>query len=275
MEDGDRRDACPTPLAPTVSAGDQVASEIYDRLWQEAAAAWERGEPQTDRCLSDQANDLRRGVTLALRPSADVCGKVADYLNHLAQLCPEQYFYRPEELHVTVLSIISGSEFWRREMRRLPACRAIIGEVLSRQHSFTIGFRGVTASPGSVMIQGFPVDDGLASIRDELREAFTRAGFGDLLDRRYRISTAHITAMRFRQSGGNWKRLVSLLEEGRHLHFGETEVRSLQLLWGDWYASVSHVRTLHEYTLPTLLPSAAQSNSRHPLSPISPWKSAL
>jgi 2'-5' RNA ligase len=148
-----------------------------------------------------------------------------------------------------VLSIISGTQSWRSEIRQLAAHRAIIGAVLSRQRSFRISFRGIPASPGSVMIQGFPVRGGLAEIRNELRKAFAHEGFDRLLDRRYKISTAHITALRFRQPVVNARELVGLLEEGRQMDFGEMHVNDLQLIWGDWYASAHIVRTLQEYRL--------------------------
>jgi 2'-5' RNA ligase len=223
--------------------------QIYETLWNDAVSAFGRGEQQIDRHLSDRQNDSRRGVTIILRPSPAVLGRVKDFLDQLARAFPDQHFYRPEELHVTVLSIISGSESWRKEIRQLIPCRAIISEVLSRQRSFRINFRGVTASPGSVMIQGFPTGDGLERIRFELREAFARNGLGGLLDRRYEIRTAHMTAMRFSRPEADWQRLISWLKEDRDADFGETEVRRLQLIWGDWCASAGCVRTLQEYRL--------------------------
>jgi hypothetical protein len=153
------------------------ALEIYEQLWQDAVLAFARGKPDVDPYLSDKRADTRRGVTLVARPPQSVRDKVRDYLERLALVCPEQYGYRPEELQVTVLSIISGTQSWRGEIRQLASYRAIMGAVLSRQRSFRIRFRGVTASPGSVMIQGFPVGDGLAGIRNELRTAFAAKGF--------------------------------------------------------------------------------------------------
>lgn len=227
----------------------KVKVQLYEKLWSEAISAFERGEQQVDPVLSDKTGDLRRGVTLVLRPSLPVQRKVKQFLDQLATVCPGQYFYQPEEFHVTVLSIISGTEFWRKEIRKLAVCRAIIGEVLSRQHSFKVCFRGVTASPGTVMIQGFPIGGGLARIRDALRAAFAQNGLGDLLDRRYKVTAAHMTAMRFSKQEKNLKRLVSLLEENRRTDFGESEVNRLQLIWGDWYAARNIVRTLQKYPL--------------------------
>ena len=223
--------------------------EIYEELWNDAASVFARGKVHIDPHLSDKTTDLRRGVTLVARPSPSVRDKVKAYLDRLAQACPEQYFYRPEELHITVLAIISGTDSWRREIRQLASYRPIISEVLGHQHSFKVSFRGVTASPGSVMIQGYPEDDGLARIRNELREAFARAGFDRLLDRRYKISTAHISVLRFRQPGVDGRRLMALLEEGRRADFGEMVVTDLQLIWGDWYASANLVRIFQEYRL--------------------------
>jgi 2'-5' RNA ligase len=223
--------------------------QIYEQLWSEAVTAFERGEQPVDPVLSGQTRDLRRGVTLVFRPSPPVQDRVKQFLDRLATVCPGQYFYRPEELHVTVLAIIPGTEFWRKEIRRLAACRAILDDVLSRQRAFSISFRGVTASPGTVLIQGFPAGDGLTRIRAALRAAFAQNGLGDLLDRRYKVTAAHMTALRFKKPEKHGPRLVSLLTENRRTDFGESEVNRLQLIWGDWYAARNIVRTLQEYSL--------------------------
>jgi 2'-5' RNA ligase len=223
-------------------------SGIYQRLWNEAVTAFERGEHKVDAHLSGKANDRRRGVTLICRPSLAVRDAVAEYIGRLAEVCPGQYFYRPEELHITVLSIISGTELWEREMPRLEACRPIIGKVLGRCRPFKIHFRGVTASRDSVLIQGFSTD-GLAVIRDELREAFARDGFGDMPDRRYKAATAHMTAMRFCKPCPDLKPLLSLLKASRETDFGECDVMAIQLILGDWYGSSESVRMFQEYWL--------------------------
>jgi hypothetical protein len=81
-------------------------SGIYESLWQGAMAGFERGEFQTDPHLSGRADDLRRCVTLVLRPAQTVREQMRGFVDRLAEICPGQYYYRPEEFHVTVLSII-------------------------------------------------------------------------------------------------------------------------------------------------------------------------
>lgn len=223
--------------------------QIYHQLWTEAAAAFASGRPQIDPHLANRAKDFRRGVTLAFRPSSAVRAKVKDFMEQLARVAPGQHLYLPEELHVTVLAIISGSEFWRKEMRPLAASRAILNEVLQRSPAFKVHFRGVTASPGAVLVQGFPANDALKKMRDELRVAFGRNGLGGQLDRRYKINSAHMTVMRFGRPDTDWQRLAAWLAENRETDFGEVEVSCIQLVWGDWCASADVVRTLQEYGL--------------------------
>jgi 2'-5' RNA ligase len=226
--------------------------DVYETLWRAALAAFERAEPEIDPYLLDKANDPRRGVTLHVRPSAAVRDEIARFLEELSAICPGQYFYRPEELHVTALSIINMTEKWREEMARLEACRAILREALAAQHAFQMEFRGITASPSTVMVQGFPVGDGLLKIRDAIREAFARAGFGDMIDRRYKIVAAHVSAMRFCQPVSDWPRLISFLKENRERFFGVCEIDEVQLVFGDWFASAETKEIWEKFRLTDL-----------------------
>lgn len=223
--------------------------EIYDKLWKEAVAAFERGEVGVVPYLCDKTKDLRRGVTLVVRPSAAVREAVAGYIERLREICPEQYFYRAGELHLTVLAVFSGTEHWEREMERVPKCRQILQGVLKKQRPFKIKFRGVTASRDSVMVRGWPLDGSLEVIRNAIREAFAKNGLGDMLDRRYKAAGAHLTIMRFRKPCPHSKRLLEFLKENREADFGETEATVLELNFADWYASAGTTQILEEYRL--------------------------
>jgi 2'-5' RNA ligase len=226
-----------------------AARQVYERLWNQAVPAMGRNDVEFDRHLLNKAQDLRRGLTLALRPCPKVQALIKTFLLELADAASGQYFYRPEEFHVTVLSIIPGSESWQDKIQRLAAYQSIIDEVLKRHRKFSIAFQGVTASRGAVMIQGFPGDETLAQIRDELREALWKNKFGEQLDVRYKINTAHITVMRFCNANIDGNRLLVLLKANRTSDFGETQVANLELILGDWYASASTGRTLQKYKL--------------------------
>lgn len=224
---------------------------MYEKLWAEARASFARGQYQCDPQLPDKSRDLRRGLSLALRPSPEVLAKIKPFTDQLAAVCPGQYFYQPAELHVTVLALISGSPAWRKEFRHFPAYRALVSEVLREQKAFPLEFRGLTASPAAVMIQGFVPGDELNQLRARLRETFAQKGFPHALDRRYKITTAHITVMRFQKPGADLKSLLAFLKANRPTDFGAMTATRLQLVWGDWYASAETLRTLREYQLVT------------------------
>jgi 2'-5' RNA ligase len=226
-----------------------AAQKIYAQLWSRTTAALETGGLRVDPLLSGTIRDPRRGVTLVARPDAGVRSRVENFLREAAPLCPGQHVYQPAELHMTVLPVIPGSESWRGEIRKLPACRAVLKEVLKGRRAFSVKFRGVTASPEAVLVQGFPQDDILARLRDDLRGAFRRHGIGENLDRRYKITAAHLTVMRFTNPKSDWKRLFDFLRAHRETDFGETRFQSLQLIWSDWCASADTVRVLREYAL--------------------------
>jgi 2'-5' RNA ligase len=223
--------------------------QIYEQLWNEAVAAFERGEPQVDPYLSDKSKDSRRGVTLVFRPSPTVRDAIAGFMGQLATICPEQYFYRPEELHVTVLAVVTGTEHWQHEMGRVKKCRGIVDEALKKHGRFRMAFRGISATPVGVIAQGFPLDSGLVAIRDDIRNAFARNGLGDMLDRRYKISGAHMTIMRFRERRADLKELISFLKQNRQTPFGECEINHIEFYLADWYSSTGTVRMLQEYPL--------------------------
>jgi 2'-5' RNA ligase len=231
--------------------GDELTEpqRIYEQLWSKTTAALEAGELRVDPILRRKTGDPRRGATLVARPDADVRNRVETFLREAAAICPGQHVYRPAELHVTVLAVIPGSESWREEIHRLPACQAALDEVLKNCRAFSVKFHGVTISPEAVLIQGFPQDDVLARLRDELRSALRDRGVGENLDRRYKIAAAHLTVMRFSNPKADWKRLLDFLQAHRETDFGETRFRSLQLIWSDWCASTDTVRVLREYQL--------------------------
>jgi len=225
------------------------AQKIYEQLWSKTTAAVESGGLRMDPLLRKGTGDPRRGATLVARPDTGVRKRVEAFLREAAAICPGQYFYQPAELHVTVLAVIPGSESWRKEIDRLPACEAALDGVLKRGRAFALKFRGVTASPEAVLVQGFPQGNILAQLRDDLRKALRDHGVGDNLDRRYKIAAAHLTVMRFSSPEADWRRLFDYLQARRETDFGETRFQSLQLIWGDWCASADTVRVLREYQL--------------------------
>ena len=223
--------------------------QIYEQLWREAMTAFELGQPQVDPHLLDKANDRRRGVSLSFWLPPVIQARIKEFLDQLAADFPGQYFYQPAELHVTIVTLISATEQWDQEFGDVASFQAILREVLGRHPPFQLEFRGVTAAPNAVLIQGFTTDETLENIRRDLRRTFIERGFPNRLDRRYPNSAAHVTAMRFRKPDSDWHRLAGILKANRQTPFGVMQVDKLQLIWGDWYASANRVQVLEEFEL--------------------------
>ena len=212
--------------------------------------AFELGQPRVDPHLLDKTNDRRRGVSLNFQLSAPVRASIKQLLDQLAQDFPGQYFYQPEELHVTIVTLISATESWQQEFGDIDAFQSILREVLSHHPPFKVEFCGVTAATNAVLIQGFPIGDTLEKIRTELRRTFVERGFPNRLDRRYPNSAAHVTGMRFCKTDSDWSRLAAILKTHRQTCFGEMQVETLQLTLSDWYLSTDTTRVLEEFHLP-------------------------
>jgi 2'-5' RNA ligase len=221
----------------------------YDEMFHSAHAVLVAGSPSLDPHLIDKAGDRRRGATLLIRPSAAVAAAVAEALAELRHHEPDQYYYAPDELHVTVLSLFTGTTEPEPYLAQLPLYRRAVDEVLAATPPFTLNFDGLTASPGAVLIQGFPAGPELEHLRAALRAAIQNVGLGHNLDRRYRITTAHMTAARFYRPLQSPQALVAALQSHRRRTFGLSPVAEIHLVENDWYMSHDRVHVLHTYPL--------------------------
>jgi 2'-5' RNA ligase len=239
------------------SATPDLYAAQYDQLWQRAAAAFAAQTLSVDPHLAAKDQDRRRGATLLIRPASAVAQRIASVLDELRLIEPRQYFYRPDELHVTLLSLFTGTENPQPYLAQLDTYRRAIDPVLAAASAFPIDFCGFTASPAALMVQGFPAAaaagqasvDPLNALRDALRAAIDAVGLGANLDRRYRISTCHMTAMRFAQEPTDIRRLAGKVESLRKYEFGQSPAAEVHLVENDWYMSHDRVRILHTYRL--------------------------
>ena len=78
-------------------------------MWSESVDQFAAGEVQIDHHLLRRATDRRRGITLIARPGPETTARVAGLAAELCDLEPKQYFYRPDELHVTVVATGLGA----------------------------------------------------------------------------------------------------------------------------------------------------------------------
>ena len=64
---------------------------------------------------------------------------------------------------------------------------------------------------------------------------FSKTALVNTIDKRYKIDTAHCTAIRFAEKLTNNMNFIELLECFRNKDFGILDVKELHLVYNDWY----------------------------------------
>ncbi len=223
------------------------AQPVYERLWTEALSRFSQGQVELDPHLLNPAQDFRRGISLIARPDPTVATSLAGVINELKSLEPEQYFYQPEQLHLTILNLVSTASTF--ECPPLDTYHSVLEALFAKSRPFDITFRGITASAGAVMAQGYADQNRLNELRDAIRQALRPSGLARYLDVRYKIITAHITLMRFQKPPRDLSRLVSALTAARSRLFGQTTTARLEFVINDWYMSRDKVQMVAAYQL--------------------------
>jgi 2'-5' RNA ligase len=220
----------------------------YDQMWEQALAHYRLGQFALDPWL-DRPGDDRRGITILWRPDASVKKEIQAFLAALRSVVPDQYFYPDPDIHLTLMSVISCYEGFELDQINVSDYVDVLSGCVKGISSFSLHFKGVTASGAGVMIQGFPENDQLDQLRDRLREGFRHSDLENSLDKRYRIRTAHSTVMRFRKKVEQAGLLIEVLESFRQHDFGAAQVRELELVFNDWYQRREKVKLLHVFSL--------------------------
>jgi 2'-5' RNA ligase len=220
----------------------------YDAMRQDAFQKLARGEADLDPLLNS-AHDTRRGITLLARPPARIKTIIEELLTDFQQLEPSQYYYPASDIHLTILSIISCYQGFTLNTIDPEEYKRAVRTILQHTSPFRIRFTGLTASPGGIIVQGFPEDTGLQSLRHQVRRYFQASGLQQSIDQRYSIQTAHATVVRFRNKLANPARLRQVIERFEHYNIGSFEVDTLELVYNDWYQRQENTILLEAYPL--------------------------
>lgn len=221
--------------------------EHYENLYKDAIEKIKADNYQTD-SLIDSFDD-RFGITLITRPDIRIRNNIQMFLNDLKVVEPDQYYYPNSDIHVTVMSIISCYAGFDLSQISISDYIELINKSITNQKYFEIEFRGITASPSCIMIQGFLGDSTLNEIRDNLRRNFRNSNLQQTIDKRYSLQTAHSTVVRFRKQFMRKNDYVKVLETYRDYYFGIAKVDTLELVYNDWYQRKESVKELYRFNL--------------------------
>lgn len=223
-------------------------SSHYDLLWEQSLCKFEQGVFEYD-FLIDDTDDKRYGITLIARPDQRVKDNIQFFLSKLKEIEPEQYYYPNSDIHITVMSIISCHTGFNLDQIKVEDYVCLIQKSLKGFRKFQITFRGLTASPSCVIIQGFPEDNTLNKIRESLRVNFRSTDLQQSIDKRYTIQTAHSTVVRFRKPMRQPDRFLTTMKAYRDYDFGTFEIDRFELVFNDWYQKKKIVKTLETFPL--------------------------
>ena len=220
----------------------KALQESYDVMWNSSKESLLNNEINIDINLSNLEKDKRFGLTVLI-PLGDIFLKV---INQLKEIEPEQYFYPATDTHITIIDFIGASEEVVFDEEQIKIYKKILDEVLKDFSKFNLEFKGLTASKGAVMVQGF-FNDELQKLRERLREEVN--GRGIELKERYKVGTAHSTIIRFKKKLQNPKALVNKIEKMRDIDLGTFEVKKILFVLHDWYNLKDKTKILAEYEL--------------------------
>jgi len=219
----------------------------YNKLYTGSVTRILAGNYETDPLINDET-DKRFGITLVIRSDLATNIRIQQFLTEVKAIEPDQYFYQNSDIHITLMSIISCYNGFHLKDIQVQDYVRLIGEVLTKHKAFKIQFKGLTASPSCILVQGF-LTETLNEIRDDLRNVFKKSDLQQSIDMRYAIQTAHATIVRFNNQLQNPAALVSLMEKYRDFDFGTFEVKQIELVYNDWYQRERFVQKLHVFSM--------------------------
>jgi tetratricopeptide (TPR) repeat protein len=231
-------------------------SNGYDRLWEDAMTYLKRGHVDTDSYLLDLHNDKRRGLSVIAflnqgraQENQNVIQELRFFIGNLMRVEPEQYYYLPDQFHITVLSLFPATEDYAPYFEKKSEYRQVLSSILTNSDVFPVTFNGITSSRSAVMAKGFTNGPYLNQLRKELIEALHAKGLDEGLYSRYQRNAAHITIMRFRKQFENFPSVIDALVRFQNYRFGKAVIETLSFVEHDWYMSPEKTRILEEYHL--------------------------
>ena len=199
--------------------------------------------------LIDSKNDRRFGLTLIIRPSNEIKKKIQNFLKNFKEIEPNQYYYPNSDIHITVMSIISCYNDFDISKIDVQKYIDLTKKCILKGIDLNITFKGITASPSGVMVQGFMNNNELNDIRNRLRKEFKNSNVEQSLDKRYLIQTAHSTIIRFRKELSQKEKFLELLDNSINYDFGTFKVNKFELVYNDWYQREQYVKKIHEFVV--------------------------
>jgi 2'-5' RNA ligase len=144
--------------------------------------------------LDSSGTDMRCGVNIVCRPTIDVVEYIVSIQEYLRSLEPDQYYYPPSDLHLTLVEICHS-----RTPEDVFRIASAVGSEIRRIAAMTIPPK--VDSPMLVFdahaaaLNFLPIDDALQNARQSIVHELGNIGIS--IDSRHEARSAHVTLMRY------------------------------------------------------------------------------
>ena len=210
---------------------------LYEGIMIRGIDSVRKQKEYVDHHIDDMA-DTRMGITLVIRPTAEINERISRMEEELRKIEPEQYYYPQEDYHITLLDILTARQGFAYTKEQVSTCRQLSEEVIRRAKPFTIHLKGIVLSEGAVMVKGY-YENEMEHLRRHLREAIIN--YGMQLDERYPTISSHVTIARFRTEIKLREQLIDKISEYKELEIGTFPVSQIDLICHNWYDSKKEV----------------------------------
>lgn len=205
---------------------------LYDEINHRGRTALAAGREELDPYLAGRMVDSRAGLTLLGHLPAHVCRNLEFYLQTIAQLAPDQYYYPAKDMHITVMDLLAAQAGFSLTAAQFDHYQRVVAPLVASTPPIHWRIQGLIVSPSAIMARGFYSPE-LADLRNRLRQALPAAGLK--LAERYPTFSGHVTVVRFKRPLKESAALLAKLAAAKNLDFGAFSMHSLDLVVHDWY----------------------------------------
>jgi len=203
--------------------------------------------PVVDRVLVQELNsphtDMRCGVNIICRPTIDVVQCILSIQEYLRVFEPDQYYYPPSDLHLTLVEICHS-----RTPEDVLRIAGVVGPEISRIAALAslpkVDSPMLIFDSHAVALNFLPTDDALQNARQSILEELMNIGIS--VDSRHGTKSAHVTLMRYitplRSAPEEWVRNLLNVPLKPKL---EWLLSPVWLTWGaNWYGMRSRIEEI-------------------------------
>jgi len=193
--------------------------------------------------LDHPPTDMRCGVNIICRPPNDVLQYIVSIQEYLSGFEPDQYYYPPSDLHLTLVEICHS-----RSPEEANSIAGVVGSEIRRIAAMTsppkVDSPMLVFDSQAVALNFLPTDDALQDARQSILERLSTLGIST--DSRYEIRSAHVTLMRYitplRSTSEEWvSNLVNFPANPKLVWL----LSPVWLTWGaNWYGMRSRIEEI-------------------------------